>query len=106
MESPQQLDLPSWRILYSSDLEEERLMAKLSLTLPSCSPFTSCRRICFPQWVIFEGQASNTEKQTAKKDSGEEVRKKVFPGDFFQLSFVHSRVFQPCCVNLNWFFSI
>lgn len=38
MESPQQLDLPSWHMLYSSDLEEERLMAKLSLTRSSFVP--------------------------------------------------------------------
>lgn len=30
MESPQQLDLPSWHMLYGSDLEEERLMARLT----------------------------------------------------------------------------
>lgn len=102
MESSQQLDLPSWHMLYSSDLEEERLMAKLSLACSSCCPFTSCRRICFPQWVIFEGQVSDTgHRGDRKKDSGEDMRRKVFPGDFFQLSFVHSRAFQPCCVHLN-----
>jgi len=57
-------------MLYCSDLEEERFMAKPSLTLPSCPPFTSSRRICSPQWVIFEGQVSNTEKEMGKRIVG------------------------------------
>lgn len=38
MESPQQLDLPSWHMLYSSDLEEERLWQNSHSPVPHVVP--------------------------------------------------------------------
>jgi len=65
MESPQQLDSPSWRMPYGSDMEEERLMANLTHS-SLLSPFAPCRGICFPQWGIFERQISDTRKAVVK----------------------------------------
>lgn len=65
MESPQQLDLLSWHVLCGSDLEEERLMAKLTHS-SLLSPFAPFRGIRFPQWGIFERQISDIRKEVVK----------------------------------------
>lgn len=96
MESPQELDLPSWHMLYSPDLEEERLTTKLahpsrlfSLATPQKDRLSSAGG--------FGKASSGHEEGDGIKASGEETRKR----DFFQLSSVHSGALQPCCVHLN-----